>query len=128
MSVYGVDHIVIRVKDLETAICTFRDKLGLALEQTRENEALGVKQAFFPFPGGGFLELVAPMDENSPVGRAVLSKGEGIHTISLAVDDLSETVEEMQNANVQLIGAGGPQVFVHPKSAHGVLVHLTSRK
>jgi methylmalonyl-CoA epimerase len=127
MSIKGVDHIVVRVRDLDEAISTYRDKLGLTLERTAESEVLGIRQAFFPFPGGGFLELVAPLGEDSALGRAVESMGEGLHTISMAVDDLSGTVAAMKAAGVQLIGEGGPQVFVHPKSAHGVLVHLTEK-
>ncbi len=128
MGIKGMDHIVVRVKDIEEGIKTYQDKLGMTLERRAESEALGIKQAFFPFPNGGFLEVVAPLGPDSAVGKAIDSRGEGIHTVSLAVDDLAATVEAMQGAGVQLIGVGGPQVFVHPKSAHGVLVQLTENK
>jgi methylmalonyl-CoA epimerase len=128
MAIKGMDHIVVRVKNIEEGISTYRDKLGMKLERTAESEAMGIKQAFFPFPNGGFLEVVAPLGNDSAVGKAIDSRGEGIHTISLAVDDLAGTVKTMQEAGVQLMGVGGPQVFVHPKSAHGVLVQLTERK
>jgi methylmalonyl-CoA/ethylmalonyl-CoA epimerase len=128
MGIEGMDHIVVRVKDIEEGISTYRDKLGMTLERRSESEALGIKQAFFPFPNGGFLEVVAPFGANSAVGKAIDSRGEGIHTVSLAVDDLAATIKTMQEAGVQLIGVGSPQVFVHPKSAHGVLVQLTERK
>lgn len=127
MSITGVDHIVVRVKDLDEAISTYRHKLGMTLERTAESEVLGTRQAFFPFPSGGFLEIVAPLGEGSAVGRAVETRGEGLHTISLAVDDLAGTVAAMKSAGVKLIGEGGPQVFVHPKSAHGVLLHLAEK-
>ena len=123
-----MDHIVVRVKSIEEGISTFRDKFGMTLERISESEALGIKQAFFPFPSGGFLEVVAPLGPDSPVGKAIEGRGEGMHTVSLAVDDLAASVKAMQEAGVQLIGVGGPQVFVHPKSAHGVLVQLTERK
>jgi methylmalonyl-CoA epimerase len=123
-----MDHIVVRVKNIEEGISTYRDKLGMKMERTSESEALGIKQAFFPFPNGGFLEVVAPLNQNSPMAKAIESRGEGIHTISLAVDDLAATVKTMQDAGVQLIGAGSPPVFVHPKSTHGVLVQLTEKK
>lgn len=128
MGITGVDHIVVRVKDLDEAIHTYRDKLGMKLDRMAESEALGIKQAFFPFPDGGFLELVAPLDADSAVGKAIDSRGEGIHTVSLAVDDLAATVLSMQKAGVRLIGAEGPQVFVHPISTSGVLLHLTEKK
>ncbi len=128
MAIKGMDHMVVRVKDIDEGISTYREKLGMKLERTSESEALGIKQAFFPFPNGGFLEVVAPLGPDSAVGKAIERGGEGIHTIALAVDDLAATVKTMQDAGVQLIGVGSPQVFVHPKSAHGVLVQLTERK
>jgi len=128
MAIKGMDHMVVRVKDIDEGIKTYRDKLGMKLERTSESEALGIKQAFFYFDNGGFLEVVAPLGDNSQIGKAIESRGEGIHTVSLAVDNLEATVKSMQAAGVQLIGVGTPQVYVHPKSAHGVLVQLTERK
>jgi methylmalonyl-CoA epimerase len=128
MAITGMDHIVVRVKDIEEGIKTFQDKLGMTLERRAESEAMGIKQAFFPFPDGGFLEVIAPLGPESPVGKALEGRGEGIHTMSLAVDDLAATVKNMQESGAQLIGVGGPQVFVHPKSAHGILLQLTERK
>jgi methylmalonyl-CoA epimerase len=128
MGITGMDHIVVRVKDIEEGIKTFRDKLGMTLERRAESEALGIKQAFFPFPGGGFLEVIAPLGADSAVGKALEGRGEGIHTMSFAVEDLAATVKALQDGGVQLIGVGSPQVFVHPKSAHGILLQLTERK
>jgi methylmalonyl-CoA epimerase len=128
MALTGFDHVVVRVKDFDAGVQTYRDGLGLTLERTTESEALGIKQAFFQLPDGGFLEVVAPTSPESAVGRAVESRGEGIHTFAMAVDDLQQTVDNMKAAGIQLIGEGGPQVFVHPKSAHGVLLQLSEKK
>lgn len=128
MALTGFDHVVVRVKDFDAGVATYRDGLGLALDRTAESEALGIKQAFFNLPDGGFLEVVAPTSPESAVGRALESRGEGIHTFAMAVDDLAATVEALKANDVQLIGEGGPQVFVHPKSAHGVLLQLSQRK
>lgn len=127
MAITGMDHIVVRVEDIDEGIATYRDKLGMELERTAESEAIGIKQAFFPFADGGFLEVVAPLNAESPVGRAIEKRGEGIHTVALAVDDMEATVKDLQDKGVQLIGVGSPQVFIHPKSAHGVLVQLTAK-
>ena len=127
MAITGVHHIVVRVRDLDEGIASYRDGLGLELERTAESEALGIKQAFFQFPDGGFLELVAPTDPESAVGRALESRGEGVHTIALAVDDVAATAERAKAGGARLIGEGGPQVFIHPKSAHGLLVQLTAK-
>lgn len=109
-------------------VATYRDVLGLELDRLAESEALGIKQAFFQLPDGGFLEVVAPTSEDSAVGRALESRGEGIHTFAMAVDNLDQTVARLKEGGARLIGEGGPQVFVHPKSAHGVLIQLSEKK
>jgi methylmalonyl-CoA epimerase len=128
MAFKGVDHLVIRVKDIETSIETWRDKFGMELERTAESEALGIKQAFFQMDTGGFIELVSPTDNQSAVGRALESRGEGMHTMALEVDDVDATVKHLQENGVQLIGVGSPQVFIHPKSANGMLVQLSPKR
>ncbi len=127
MAITGVDHIVVRVKDLDEGIKSYRDNLGMTLERTGESAALGVKQAIFPFADGGFLELVAPTSADSAVGKALESRGEGIHTVSFAVDNLEQTVAELKAKGVTVLGGGGGPVFVHPKSAHGLLVQFTEK-
>ena len=128
MAITKYDHLVVRVSDLEAGIATYRDTLGLELDRTDESEALGIKQAFFNLPGGGFIEVVAPTDPDSAVGKALEGRGEGMHTIAFEVDDLSATCDAMKAGGARLIGEGGPQVFVHPKSTHGILLQLGEKK
>ncbi len=60
MSIKGIDHVVVRVEDIDEGIATYRDTLGLELERTGESEVLGgVKTAFFQLPNGGFVALVS---------------------------------------------------------------------
>jgi methylmalonyl-CoA/ethylmalonyl-CoA epimerase len=127
MSFTGVHHVVVRVKDFDAGLETWRDKFGLTLDRTDESEALGIKQAFFNLANGGFIEVVAPTNDASAVGKAVESRGEGIHTIAMEVEDLDATVAQLEANGVQLIGVGSPQVFIHPKSANGLLVQLTPK-
>ena len=127
MALTGFHHLVVRVSDFEAGVATYRDGLGLTLDRTDENEALGIKQAFFNLPNGGFIEVVAPTNPDGAVGRALESRGEGIHAVALEVDDLEVTVASLEAAGVRLIGAGGPQVFVHPKSTHGLLLQLSKK-
>ncbi|HJL61097.1 MAG TPA: VOC family protein [Pseudomonadales bacterium] len=127
MSFKGVDHIVIRVKDFDAGVETWRDKFGMELERTAESDALGIKQAFFQLANGGFIEIVSPTNDQSAVGRAIESRGEGMHTMAMEVDDLDATVKQLEENGVQLIGVGGPQVFIHPKSANGILVQLSPK-
>ena len=121
-----VHHIVVRVKDLEQGIASYQ-AMGLSLERRAENAALGIRQAFFPLADGSFIEVVSPTQPESAVGKALASRGEGIHSIVFKVDDVAKAAGEMKAHGVALIGEGGAQVFVHPKSAHGVLVQLTDK-
>ncbi len=60
MSITGMDHIVVRVKDIEEGVKTYRYDLGMTLDRRAESEAIGIKQANFKFADGGYLEVVAP--------------------------------------------------------------------
>ena len=75
MAFKGIDHVVIRVKDIDTAIESYRN-LGLKLTRTLETPAIG-KQAIFQLPNDTFIELVAPTSPDSAVGRAIEKRGEG---------------------------------------------------
>ena len=124
MTLAAFDHLVVRVGDIDEGIATYRDTLGLTLDRTEESEALGIKQAFFNLPGGGFIEVVAPTDPQSAVGQALDKRGEGMHTVAFAVDDLEAACAALKAGGARLIGEGGSQVFVHPKSTHGILLQL----
>ena len=127
MSFTGMHHMVVRVKDFDEAVKTWRDRFGLELDRTDVNRVLGIRQAFFNLANGGFIEIVAPTNDDSAVGKAVDSRGEGMHTMALEVEDIDATVKRLEENGVALIGVGGPQVFIHPKSANGILVQLTPK-
>jgi len=124
MSINEVDHIVIVVEDIDDGIKTWRDNLGLTLSHKVDLVEAGIRQAFFSLDDGTFIELVAPAHDKSPVTGILKSKGEGVHVLALNVDDLDESIAQMQEQGVKLIGVGTPQVFVHPKSANGVMLQL----
>ncbi len=126
MTLKRVHHIVVRVKDLDQGIASYQ-AMGLTLERTAQNAALGIKQAYFPLGDGSFIEVCSPTSSTSAVGKALESRGEGIHSIVFKVDSVAQPASEMKSRGVSLIGEGGPQVFVHPKSSHGVLVQLTEK-
>jgi len=121
----GIHHIVIRVHDLDAAIASYR-KLGLTLERTLETPAIG-KQAIFSFPDGTFLELVAPLSADSAVAKALAARGEGVHTVALATDDIGGTVRTFEDGGASVIQDPSLDgiAFVHPKSAHGVLLQVS---
>ncbi|MDH3682418.1 MAG: VOC family protein [Acidimicrobiia bacterium] len=123
MGIIGIDHVVLRVNDLDEAISSFK-ALGMELTRTGENPAVG-KQAFFRLADGFFFELVEPLTPESPVGQALAKRGEGVHSIAMAVDDHDATRDAMSEADVPLIPGGDlPVSFVHPKAAHGVMLQI----
>lgn len=124
-----IDHLGIAVKSLAAAR-EFYEKLGLTIsgEEVVESEQVRVGMIAL---GESRIELLEPTAENSPVGKFLSKRGEGLHHISLRVPDLPSMVAKLKNNGVRLVsdeiktGAGGHRyVFVHPQSAGGVLLEL----
>ena len=83
MAFKGVDHVVIRVKDLDQAVDAYRKILRIEPVRKSSDE-LKANQAFFHFDNGTFVELITPTDPASPVAGPLEKRGEGIHTIAFA--------------------------------------------
>ncbi len=123
MALTGIDHVVIRVNDLQKAIGQYKE-LGLELSNETENKAVG-KIGIFRLADGFFLELVEPLTPESPIGRALESRGEGVHTIALAVDDVETSIEDLEGRGAQIIrGDGLPLAFIHPKATPGAMLQI----
>ena len=125
-----IDHLGIAVKDLESALGLWRDHLGLEVTFTEVVESQKVKVAALAV-GESRIELLEPTDPESPVARFIEGRGEGVHHVALAVDDIGLALQEARAAGLRLIdesprrGAGGALIaFLHPKSTGGVLVEL----
>lgn len=128
-----IDHLGIAVKDLAAARATFEALLGSPPlgEETVASEK--VRVAFFR-TGESAFELLEPTSPDSAVAKFLEKRGEGIHHVCLAVDDIDREVARLRAAGFQFVGdaprpgAGGARVaFVHPKSAGGILVELSQR-
>ena|SRR3990172_1547046 len=125
-----IDHVAIVVHDLEAALGFWRDALGLelqAVEDVPEQQAL---VAFLPV-GESEVELVKPTTGDSGVARYLEKRGPGMHHVCLEVDDIQAALDRLREKGVRLInetplsGSGGKKIaFIHPESAHGVLVEL----
>lgn len=125
-----IDHIGIAVEDLEAGLKFYRDALGLEYKGQEEVTEQGVKVAFLKI-GESKIELLEPLNEDSPIAKFLSKRGEGIHHIAYLVDDIAEKVSEMDFEGVRFIGdkptkgAGNKKIiFVHPKSSNGVLTEL----
>jgi methylmalonyl-CoA epimerase len=125
-----LDHIGIAVSDLEDALAFYRDALGLEVEAPEEVASQRVRAHFIP-AGEAALELLEATAEDSPIAKYVARRGPGLHHITLRVDDIRAALDRLKARGVRLIdetprrGAHGSLVaFIHPSSAHGVLVEL----
>ena len=125
-----LDHVGIAVKDLNAALAFYRDALGLEIEQPEEVGSQRVRAHFVPV-GDASVELLEPTSPDSVIARYVDKRGPGLHHITLRVDDIHAALARLKSHGVKLVdeqpraGAEGALVaFVHPSSAHGVLVEL----
>ena len=124
-----IDHLGIAVKSIAAAR-SFYEALGLSIVQEETIEQEQVRTAMLPIDDSR-IELLEPTSDDSPVGRFLAKRGEGLHHVALHVDDISATLEALKAKGVRLvsediqIGAGGHfYFFVHPSSAGGVLLEI----
>src|SRR5687767_4807133 len=128
-----IEHIGIAVGDLAEALRFYRDALGLEVQAPEEVASQRVRAHFIP-AGESAIELLEATADDSPIAKYVTKRGPGIHHITLRVDDIRVTLARLKEKGVRLIddqpgeGAHGSLVaFIHPSSAHGVLVELKQK-
>jgi LAO/AO transport system kinase len=125
----GIDHLGIAVRSIEQALGFYREQLGLTVAARETVEQEKVRLAMLSLEGSR-LELLEPTEADSPVGKFLDKRGEGLHHVALKVPDLNAAVERLRAAGAKLLndprpGAGGHlYVFVHPASTGGVLLEL----
>lgn len=126
-----LDHVAVAVKDAEAVRRVFGDILGLPVVHEETIEDQGVRVVALGM-GESTLELTEPLGEDTPVGKFLAKRGQGLHHIALGVADLEVTLRRLEEAGVELIdreprvGAGDKLIaFLHPRSTGGVLVELS---
>ena len=127
----GVDHIGIATHSLE-AHSKFWASLGFIHQSDEINEDQGVKIRFFQTPSGGpKIELLEPLSVDTPIGKFLQKRGEGVQQVAVKIDDILSTIKQLQSSGIRMInqepveGANGTMIaFVHPSSTGGVLVEL----
>jgi methylmalonyl-CoA/ethylmalonyl-CoA epimerase len=124
-----IAHVGIAVTDLDAALAFYRDVLGI--QPHPPEVADGATILALPF-GESEVELLAPLEADSPVGKFLAKRGPGIHHICYRVPDLDSAIEACRAAGYRLVdevprsGAGGRRIaFLHPKSTAGILLELT---
>lgn len=128
-----IEHLGIAVKSLDTAIPYWEQLLGTKCYSVEEVAEQRVRTAFFKI-GQTKIELLEATSEESPVAKFIEKKGEGVHHVAFAVEDLQTSLDEAAAAGIQLIdkaprnGAEGLKIaFMHPKSTGGVLTELCTK-
>jgi methylmalonyl-CoA/ethylmalonyl-CoA epimerase len=131
MKMVGVQHIGIAVRDLDASIETMENLLGVRCGHREKIEASKVEVAFFDL-GNTAVELVSPVDAESPISKYLEKRGNGIHHICFDVEGIDEWLAALKAKGVKLLnetpraGASGHRVaFIDPSSADGILLELS---
>jgi methylmalonyl-CoA/ethylmalonyl-CoA epimerase len=130
-----IDHVGIACRDLESTIALYESTLGLTVVSREINEAQGVKEAMLHVAdgpaGASYVQLLEPLSPDSPVGRFLERRGEGVHHIGYGVADITAALESIGATGTRLIDArprhgsmGASIAFLHPGDLGGVLTEL----
>jgi methylmalonyl-CoA/ethylmalonyl-CoA epimerase len=127
----GIDHIGIAVKDFNKSISEWERLIGEKAGNNEKIDAQGVLLSKLTLKEGPVLELLSPTDEETPVGKFLQKKGEGIHHICFQVENLDDMVERLKRNGVRFVqdvpakGADGSRIiFIHPSDFNGVLIEF----
>jgi methylmalonyl-CoA/ethylmalonyl-CoA epimerase len=125
-----IHHVGVAVADLDESIRIYQGALGAELVHRATSEKEGLEAAFLKV-GDGEVELMAPLREDSPVGKFLAKRGPGLHHVAYAVADIDKALAGARASGVELIdsepriGMHGTRIaFLHPKSVGGVLTEL----
>ncbi len=130
----GIHHVGVAVRQLDEAVATYERLLGGRAEHRSRVDDQGVEAASIRV-GENRVELLAPLDDDTPVGRFLAKRGPGMHHIAYEVADVRTAIEELLSEGAELIdseprrGMFGLEVaFVHPDSIHGVLSEVVAHE
>ncbi|WP_347840902.1 methylmalonyl-CoA epimerase [uncultured Draconibacterium sp.] len=134
MNISHIEHIGIAVNSLEEAIPYYEEMLGLKCYAVEEVADQKVKTAFFQV-GDTKIELLESTSPDGPIGKFLEKKGQGVHHLAFAVDNVNDSLNELGEKGVQLIdktsrkGAEGLNIgFLHPKATMGVLTEICGKE
>ncbi len=130
--VTAIDHVGLAVRDLDQAIAFYQDAFGMELVHEEVNEEQGVREAMMAVgDSGSCIQLLAPLKDDSPIGKFLSRNGEGIQQVAYRVSDIEVAADELREAGVRMLyenpkrGTAGSRVnFAHPKDCGGVLIEL----
>lgn len=128
-----IDHIAIAVNDVMAAAKQYQNALGVEKIVYETVESEGVKLAIIKLENGR-IELMQPTRDDSPIKKFLEKKGEGLHHMALATEDIESEYQRMEGCGIQFLGKVRPGsegtkiTFIHPKSLSGVLTELCSHQ
>jgi methylmalonyl-CoA/ethylmalonyl-CoA epimerase len=125
-----IDHIGVAVADIEASLALWRDGLQMEVAHREVVEEQGVEAVLLDV-GENHVELLAPLGEDTPVGKFLAKKGPGLHHVAYQVSDIDATLAALKQSGLELIdqqprtGIRGSRVaFLHPRSTEGVLTEI----
>jgi len=130
-----IDHIGIACRDLDEKIELFSRLFDLEVVAREVNEEQGVKEAMLHIAdgegGGSYIQLLEPLSDDSPVGKFLAKRGEGVHHVAFGVPDVADAMSKISEKGVRLLderprhGSMGSHIaFLHPKDVGGMLTEL----
>ena len=130
-----IDHVGIAVRDLDASIGFYESTFGLTVAGRETNDAQGVREAMLfvtEGPAGtSYVQLLEPLADDTPVGKFLAARGEGVHHIGYGVVDIAAALEQLRGDGIRLVdeqprhgSLGASIAFLHPKSVGGVLTEL----
>ncbi len=124
-----IDHVGVAVRDIQAALKLYREVFGAPDAEVQEMADQGVRAALVQV-GQTRLELLEPLTPESPVGRFISQRGEGLHHLAFNVSDVADKLQALEALDFRLIdrqpreGLSGTIAFIHPRSVFGVLTEL----
>ncbi len=146
-----IDHVGIACRDLRRAIDMYRETFGLEVVSLEVNEEQGVREAMLAVEGSfaaagaagvavagarpGYVQLLEPLGPDTPVGKFLARRGEGIHHVGYGVSDIGQALATIAGTGVRLVderprhGSMGASIaFLHPADLGGVLTELVESR
>jgi methylmalonyl-CoA/ethylmalonyl-CoA epimerase len=128
----SIDHVGIACRSLDKAVAFYESAFGLTVVSTERNEEQGVVEAMLSVgPSGSYVQLLEPLREDSPVGKFLARRGEGVHHIGYAVADIESAMAAVGDRDIRLLDSrprhgsmGASIAFLHPADVGGVLTEL----
>ena len=135
-----IDHVGIACRNLDLAVGLYQATFGLEVASLEVNEEQGVREAMLQVGAGpagvgalgvGYVQLLEPLGPDTPVGKFIARRGEGLHHVGYGVSDIGEALASIGGTGIRLIderprhGSMGASIaFLHPRDLGGVLTEL----